>query len=105
MNPVQSRQPSSVANGLKSLSGLARLSIEQSNFLHDASKYVEELEAALAAKSAAPVEEFKPKPMICGGLANEARQCFCGIYCEISRQNERDELAFLRAALAKPGDS
>jgi hypothetical protein len=36
--------------------------------------------------------------MICGGLANEARQCFCGNYCEISRQNERDELTFLRAA-------
>lgn len=52
----------------------------------------------LAAQSAAPVGEFKPNPMTCGGLANEARQCFCGSECEIARQNERDELTFLRAA-------
>lgn len=58
------------------------------------------MEAALAAQPAAPVGEFKPKLMTCGGLANEARQCFCGSECEIARQNERDELTFLRAALA-----
>ena len=85
--------------------GDAALLVEAVNNHDRLTKRVEELEAALAAQSASSVGEFKPKPMICGGLSNEARQCFCGNYCEISRQNERDELTFLRAALAKAGDS
>jgi hypothetical protein len=55
-------------------------------------------QAAARAQDAA----WQPKPMTCGGLANEARQCFCNSECEIARDNERAELAHLRSILRTP---